>query len=294
MMADRRTLLITGATGNQGGATVDELLERQVPVRIRALVRDPTSPKAVALAMNGVELIRGDLDDGDSVRAALAGVDGVLSVQTPLGPDGAAGEERQGKLLGTLAAEAGVRHVVYCSAGGAERGSGVPHFESKHAVERHMSALGLATTVLRPVAFMENFRSFGFRTIMLSMMRTHLRPDQPMQLVSVRDVGWFAAEAFERPDAYVGWEIEIGGDAVTYREAAATLRQSGMGPAVALTLPGPLLRRMPDDFRLMFAWIARSGFRADMPELRRARPGLLTLQAWTASKGARLPRGGRT
>ena len=286
-MHDGRTLLITGATGNQGGATIDALLRSPTPWRIKAFVRDPASPKTAALVARGVEPVQGDLNDAASVRAALAGVHGVLSVQTPMGPDGALGEERQGKALASLAAEAGIRHLVYCSAGGAERDSGVPHFESKRAIERHMSSLGLAATVLRPVAFMENFGTFAFRTVMLSMMRTHLRPEQPMQIVSARDVGWFAAQAFERPDTYVGREIEIGGDAVTYREAAVTLRRAGMGPALSFRLPGPLLRRMPEDFRLMFAWIARAGFRSDVPELRRAYPGLLTLQAWVASAGAR-------
>ncbi|MGU3661545.1 NmrA family NAD(P)-binding protein [Methylobacterium fujisawaense] len=227
------------------------------------------------------------------MRRALARVHGVLSVQTPMGPDGAEGEERQGKALASLLAEAGVRHLVYCSAGGAERDSGVPHFESKRAIERHTSGLGMPSTVLRPAAFMENFGSFAFRTVMLSMMRTYLRPDQAMQLVSVRDVGWFAAEAFERPDAYVGREIELGGDAVTYGEAAATLRRGGKGPTVALTLPGILLRRMPGGFRSMFAWIARAGFRADVPGLRRAHPGLLTLRDWAASAGTAPPLGSR-
>jgi uncharacterized protein YbjT (DUF2867 family) len=286
-MVDGRTLLITGATGNQGGATIDALLASPTPWRIKAFVRDPASPRATALAMRGVELTQGDLGDAASMRRALAGAYGVLSVQTPMGPDGAEGEERQGKLLATLAAEAGIRHLVYCSAGGAERDSGVPHFESKRAIERHTAALGLPATVLRPVAFMENFGTFAFRTVMLSMMRTYLRPNQAMQVVSARDVGWFAVQAFERPGAYVGQEMEIGGDAVTYLQAAATLRQAGMRPATSFKLPGPILRQMPEDFRLMFAWIARAGFQADVPELRRAYPGLRTLQAWAASAGAR-------
>ena len=96
---------------------------------------------------------------------------------------GPEGEERQGKLLASLAAEAGVQHFVYCSAGGVDRHSGVPHFESKHAIEEHIRALGLPATILRPAAFMEMFDGFVFRATMLSMMKTYLAEDQAMQMV---------------------------------------------------------------------------------------------------------------
>lgn len=272
-------LLITGATGNQGGATINELLRRPKRWHIRALVRDPARPTAKALAARGVKLVQGDLNDADSLRAALNGAHGVLSVQTPMGR-GPEGEARQGMQLATLAAEARVRHFVQCSAGGVDRDSGVPHFESKRAIEAHIVTLGLPATVLRPAAFMENFTSFAFRTTMLSMMKTYLADGQAMQLASARDVGWFAAEAFERPDAYIGRAVEIAGDSVTRAEAVRTLRTTGHRPVALFTIPGVLRARLPEDFRLMFQWIAREGFAADVTELRRLHPGLLTLSAW--------------
>lgn len=273
-------LLITGATGNQGGATIDELLRRRGSWRLRALVRNPEAPKAAALAGRGVVLVKGDLDDAGSLRRALAGVHGVLSVQAPMG-QGAGGEERQGKLLATLAAEAGVRHFVQCSAGGVDRHSGVPHFESKRAIEEHIARVGLPATILRPAAFMEMFDGLAFRTTMLSMMKTYLADDQTMQMVSVRDVGWFAAEAFDHPDSYIGCAIEIAGDSITRAQAIAALRRAGKGPIVAFTIPKFLRGKLPEDFRLMFEWIAREGFRGDLPGLRRTHPGLLTLPRWT-------------
>ena len=280
------TILITGATGNQGGATIAELLHRESRWHLRALVRDPLASKAVALAARGVELMRGDLDDAASLRTALAGVHGVLSVQTPMG-HGPAGEERQGKLLATLAAEAGVQHVVYCSANGADRHSGVPHFESKRAIEEHIHALGLPATILRPAAFMEMFASFAFRTTMLSMMKTYLADDQPMQMIAARDIGWFVADAFDHPAEHVGRAIDIAGDSVTRRQAIATLRRAGRGPVVSFVIPAVLGKRLPEDFRLMFEWIAREGFRADVPALRRDHPGMLTLGAWATATADR-------
>jgi len=271
-------ILITGATGQQGGATIREM-RRRGHWQIRALVRDPQAPKAAALARSGVDLAQGDLDHAPSLRAALAGVHGVLSVQSPM-KIGPAGEERQGKLLATLAAESGVRHIVQCSAGGVERRSGVPHFESKGAIEQHIAALGLPATILRPAVFMENFSSLMFRIMMLSMMRTYLAPDQPVQLVSVCDVGWFAAEAFEKSDQFIGRSIELAGDCLTRRAIVPILQHAGLRPTTNFTIPRALRAKLPEDFRLMFEWIAREGFRADVPGLRREHPGLLTLQDW--------------
>ncbi|GBR48086.1 NmrA/HSCARG family protein [Gluconobacter roseus] len=272
-------ILVTGATGHQGGATIAELLRRARPWRLRALVRTPTSSRALALAQQGVQVVQGDLDNEASLRAALKDVYGVLSVQSPM-KIGPAGEERQGKLLATLSAELGVQHFIQCSAGGVDRHSGVPHFESKLAIEQHITVLGLRATILRPAAFMENFSTFVFRTTMLSMMKTYLAADQSMQVVSVRDVGWFAAEAFKKPADYLDRAIELAGDAVTVRDAALTLRHSGKTPVIFFTLPPALRTRLPEDFRLMFEWIARDGFHADIPTLKHIHPTLLSLSDW--------------
>ncbi|WP_332363975.1 MULTISPECIES: NmrA/HSCARG family protein [Asaia] len=275
-------ILITGATGQQGGATIREM-QRRGHWRLRALVRDLKAPKAVALAKHGVELVHGDLEDEHSLRVALDKAEGVLSVQSPM-KIGAAGEERQGKRLASLAKESGVRHFVQCSAGGVERRSDVPHFQSKWAIEQHIASLGLPSTILRPAAFMENFWSLIFRITMLSMMKTYLRPNQAMQLVSVQDVAWFAAEAFEKPDQYLGRIIELAGDSVTARSAASILRDAGIRPSRSFTIPSVMRKRLPEDFRLMFEWIAREGFKADIPALRSEYPSLLTLEDWALQR----------
>lgn len=277
-----RLLLITGATGKQGGAAVRALQASGEPWRLRALARDPGSVAARALAARGVEVVAGDLDDESSLHAATRGAYGVYSVQTPAGR-GAEGEERQGKLLAGVAAAAGVEHFVYSSVGGAERGTGVPHFEAKWRIEEHIRALGLPATILRPAVFMENFGPFSFRTVMLSMMKTYLPESRALQFVAVSDVGEFAARAFNQPGRFIGQAIELAGAVVTRGEAAETLRGAGLRPAVALRLPRPVLGRLPDDFTLMFAWFAREDFRADIPALRLIHPSLLTLRQWAAS-----------
>lgn len=277
-----KLLLITGATGNQGGASARALLKAG-GWRLRALVRDPTSEKAKTLAAQGVELAKGDLDDEASVMAALRGVHGVHSVQSPM-KIGAAGEERQGKLLATAAARTGVKHFVYSSAGGAERSSGVPHFESKWRVEQHIQALGLPATILRPVAFMDNFATFAFRTTMLSMWKTYLQDSQRMQLVAVSDIGWFVARAFAEPEHYIGQAIELAGDSLTRPQTVRMLKRAGRTPALSFRIPQPMLRRMPDEFTIMMAWMARDGFKADIPAVRATHPGMQTFENWAMNR----------
>jgi len=130
MYSHEETILVTGATGQQGGAVTRHLLAGGW--RLRALIRDPDKPAARALAENRVELVQGDLNDRASLHRALKGVYGVFSVQNFWLPDvGAEGEVRQGKNIADAASAAGVQHIVYTSVGAAHRGMGQAHFASK-------------------------------------------------------------------------------------------------------------------------------------------------------------------
>ena len=148
------TIAVFGGTGQQGRSVVDALLSRSA--RVRALVRNPESDRARALADRGVELARIEIGDAASLSAALKGADAFFFMTTPEGHSLAdiEGETRQGLALVDAAVAAAVPHVVYSSVGGAERDSGVPHFESKRRVEEHLQQSGLRATVVRPVAFM--------------------------------------------------------------------------------------------------------------------------------------------
>lgn len=278
-----RLILITGATGKQGGATIRALLASQRPWRLRALVRKPEADAARALAARGVEVVPGDLSDEASLRRAVEGVYGVYSVQTPAG-HGPQGEELQGKLLASIAAEAGVQHFVYSSVGGAERHTGVPHFESKRRIEKHIESLGLPATILRPAVFMDNFEVLSFRIVMLSMMKTYLPKDRSLQFIATTDIGEFAARAFNDPEHYIGQAIELAGDKVNRAQITKILRHKGLRPSIALHLPQLLLRKLPQDFTRMFSWFRREDFKASIPALRASYPGLLTFEQWATSK----------
>src|SRR5436305_2172481 len=154
MAHSEKTILVFGATGQQGGAVASHLLKDGW--KVRALVRNLGSEKAQALGQQGIELVQGDLNQPSSLQEAMKGVYGVFSVQTFMADGGTLAETRQGKAVADAAQEAGVRHLVYSSVGGAERKTGVAHFESKWQIEEHIRTLGLPATILRPVFFMSN------------------------------------------------------------------------------------------------------------------------------------------
>lgn len=280
-MADD-AIVVLGGTGRQGGAVARELLRRGHPVR--AVVRDPA--KARPLAAAGAELVRGDLDDPVSLDAALTGAYGVFSVQTFTGPDGLAGEVRQGRAVADAAARAGVRHLVYSSVAGAERDSGIPHFESKYEVERHIAELGLPATILRPVFFLDNFAEMGPQPADGGgqVLTLALPPDVPLQMIASRDIGAFAADAFEQPETYLGSAVEIAGDELTPTRIAEVFTEVTGEPTTFRSQPVEELRAYSAEMATMFAWFAAAGFRADLPALRRLRPDLTTLADWLRTR----------
>lgn len=150
-----RIILVTGATGRQGGAVYQHLQKKGF--KLRALVRDPDSNQARQLMGHGDKMLRGGFDDTDSLLRAMDGVYGVFSVQPH-----SANEIQQGVAVIEAARRQGVSHFVYSSVGGADEETGIPHFESKIKIEAHLLSSGLQYTIVRPVFFMENwYRGFG-------------------------------------------------------------------------------------------------------------------------------------
>ncbi|MEV4017697.1 NmrA/HSCARG family protein [Nonomuraea angiospora] len=275
---DRPLILITGATGNQGGAVVDALLDHPDQWRVRALTRDPSGAPAKTLAARGVEVVAGDMADKESLKRAMKGAHGVFGVQNSR-TAGLRGEVKQGITLVDAARAAGVEHFVYASVGGAERVRGIPHFDTKWEIEQHLRATGLPATVLRPTTFMDVFTMRG-ASVGLGMMAAALGSRKPLQMIAVPDIGVFAQLAFEQPGTYTGQSLELAGDQLTVQDIAATLKAAGR-PGRYARVPRMLLRAMGKEARMLF-WFGESGYEADIPALRKQHPGLLTLQGWLA------------
>lgn len=279
MTNQARIILVTGATGQQGGATARHLLAKGW--QVRALTRDPNKPAAQALAVQGAEVVGGDLEDRASLDKVLGGVYGVFSVQQfwGIGPEG---EIRQGKNLADAAKAAGVQHFVYSSVGGAERQTGIAHFESKFTIEQYIQAIGLPVTILRPVFFMENFKRFsgpqevdGVLTLTLA-----LRPDKTLQMIAVDDIGALAALAFEKPQQFIGQALEIAGDELTMPQVAEVFSQVTGQPHRFVEMPLDQVRNFDAERAIMFEWFNESGYQANIPAVRAIYPQLMTFETW--------------
>src|SRR5262249_32675066 len=172
------------------------------------------------LTRQGIDVVQGDLEDPASLERALRDVYGVYSVQD-FWAVGAKREVRQGKNLADAAKKARVAHFVYSSVGGAERNSGIDHWESKWEIEKHFGGLVFPATMLGPVAFMENYYVDQVEIgILKGKLIDPIRADKPYQTIATDDIGAFAALAFERPRDFIGLELEIAGSELTNREAA--------------------------------------------------------------------------
>src|SRR3954470_10879052 len=215
-MTNDRTILITGVTGNQGGAVAQAL--QGSGFKLRGLTRKPDSEGAAALARHGVDIVKGDLDDEATLRRALAGAWGVFGVQNAA-EAGVQREEEQGKRLATLAREAGVEHYVYTSVGSAHRHTGVPHFDNKWRIEETVRGLGFPShVILRPVYFMENI--VAPYSLNGNALTAALAPTTKLQMIAVDDIGWFGARAFTHASALNGRELDLAGDRQTMPEGA--------------------------------------------------------------------------
>lgn len=288
-MVEHASVLVFGGTGRQGGAAARHLLAGGW--HVRALVRDTTAAPAVALQQAGAEVVRGDFDDEASMRRAMAGVHGVFSVQTFIGPGGIAAEVRRGRTVAEIAAEVGVAHLVYSSVGGAERDSRVPHFESKWEIEEHIRSLGLRHTILRPVFFMENLAGFGGPVLVddTVVVRQALHPETKLQMVAVDDIGAFVALAFDYPDDFQGTQLELAGDELTGPQIASLFGELAGCRARFEEQPLTEIRAISDDLAAMYEFFNDRGYQADIEKLRTRHPRLQSLRTWATQTGWTLP-----
>ena len=280
-MSDENVVLVTGGTGSQGGATVTHLLAAE-KVRVRVLTRNLESPKAKSLAARGVELVKGDFEDVASLRTALAGVSAAFSVQQWTEKGGPAAEEPNGKRFADAVKASGSPHLVYSSAEGVERKSGLGHYESKWAIEQHIRDLKLPATILRPVGFMDALGVPAMqRGIYLGMFRANWGVSHRVQFVATYDIGWVAARALEDPERYAGRVIPLAGDELNVADIIRTYKTvTGHKPWVA-PIPAFAAKKMvPKEFTDMFRWIREKGFEADISQVRQEYPQLLTFAGW--------------
>jgi uncharacterized protein YbjT (DUF2867 family) len=278
-----KVVVITGATGKQGGATL-RYLAKAGGFKLRAMTRKPDGDAAKALAALGAEVVTGDLDDAASLGRALEGAWGVYAVQNTW-EAGVEKEEEQGVRLAKIAREKGVQRFVYASVGSADRATGIPHFENKLRVEKVIKALGFPSyAIIRPVFFMENLPTPW--NLNGDKLVSSLSPNRKLAMIAADDIGKFGAKAFTDAENLKNVEFDIGGDEITFPEAAA-----GLGPVLGKTLsyqqiPLSVIRENAgEDVAKMLEWFESTGYTVDIPaQEKRFGIHALTFAEWIRSQ----------
>ena len=275
-----KVILVTGATGHQGGAAVRHLREKGFTVR--ALTRDPDQPKARAITGQGVEVVRGDMDDKAVLTRALDEANGVFSVQNPY-EAGVEGEIRQGLSVADAAKRSRISHFIYSSVASADKKTGIPHFDSKFRIEEHIRGTGMNFTIVRPVFFMENW--LGMREMIENgTLSLPLDPATRLQMIAVDDIGGVVAATFERPGKWQGRTCELAGDEMSMTELTqAFTLVTGREVRYVQTPWDEFGQRAGKETSTMYRWFQETGYHVDIGAVRQEYPGLTTFAKWLNS-----------
>ncbi len=206
-------ILVTGSTGKVGGNLVDALKTKGAP--FKALARSDASARA--LEARGVAVVRGDLTDAASLKAALRGVEKLFLLSSTSHFDGV-------EIPAIEAAKAsGVRQVVKLSAMGA-RADGVSPLLRAHArIERALEESGLAFTILRPSFFMQNWVAFYSQSIKAGQPVYVNAGDARLGWTDTRDIADVAAAALTEP-GHEGLVYELTGpESLSHGDATGRL-----------------------------------------------------------------------
>jgi uncharacterized protein YbjT (DUF2867 family) len=285
MLADKSLhILVTGATGHQGGSVLRHLKARGH--RLRALVRDKNRPAAKALQGLGVEVFQGSFEDSTAIEQAAQYVDAAFLMSTAF-EKGADGERAQGIAAIDTFRAADVPYVVYSSVASASQHTGIPHFESKFAVELHLRSSGIPFAIVGPTAFMENTISpFSLPGLRQGQLGFGLPPEKPLQMIALEDLGAFDTFVLENPTKFRGQRVEIASDELTGLQQAAILSKHTGRPIQFREIPLDVLRQRSEDMARMSDWLRHHGYTVDIEGLRREYPnvGWRRFEEWAAEQ----------
>ena len=263
-----QTVLVVGATGNQGGVTIDHLLAAGREFAVRGLTRTPDSEAARALGERGVNIRRGDLNDKERLRSAVDGVDAVVIV-TNIWTAGFDGAVRHGRNIADVAAEAGVSHIVFSGAGYHDRDLGIAALEPAGQIEQYIRSLDVPATFLRPVWFMHNLEP-TFEDILDGTLALPVGEDVTLQMLAVDDVGRTIARILADPDEFVGESFDLAGDEHTLPEMARIISEVTGANVQPFSVPIENAREeMGEEMAELFQWFNDEGYAVDIERLER-------------------------
>jgi len=235
------------------------------------------------LANAGATLVAASLEDTAAIMKALEGATSLFAMTTPFG--GTDAETRQG-IAATDAAKAAGVHLVFTSVGSANRQTGIPHFDSKYEVEKHIAKIGVRATILAPVAFMENLY-FIREQLAKGIYASALPATRSLAQVAVADIGAVAVRVLEDAGRFTGKRFDLASDELTGNDVVAILSRVAGRPFAYYQVPLDVIRqRMGEDAVRMYEWFDRVGFAVDRVALRREFPDVAfhDFESWAKTR----------
>jgi len=275
----KKKILVSGATGQQGGAVVQTLLHDGH--QVIGMTRNVESSKAKRLIEQGVEMLTVDFTDKDSLVKIMKNVDTVFAMTTPF-EAGLEAEIIQGVTMANAAEEARVGHFIFNSVSDADKETGIPHFDSKYKVEKHLATLDLNYTIIAPVYFMENLLMPHVLDAIKNqgVLKMAMPENVPLQQISVEDIGKFIGLAVNEREKMFGKRMNIAGDELNGDDAAKIISEL-LGKEIRYEGISPdFLRIQSEDIAIMFDWFIDTGYTADLKWSKVH--GLLSFKEWAA------------
>lgn len=293
---ERKKIAVCGATGLQGGSVIRGLLKGS-GWSITGLSRSPDSPSAQALKDLDVDVVKADLEDKASLIEAFKDVENVFGVTQPWSSDyrkcNPEIEIKQGRNIVDACLETGVTHLVLSTSAHMEGGrTGIPHVDSKLDVEEYAQKKGIPCTFLQPVQFMDNLGRSYF-PVKKGAVRGFVDGDAKVPYIATRDIGVFAAAAFENPEKFIGRQITLVGDFISGLELCETLAKIKKVKSYKYkTIPKILMRLFAREFytmRIAFEDFGRPPYSPEIfdaiEDCRKMHPDLLSFEKYLITYG---------
>jgi len=279
-MQTLKKIFVTGATGNQGGAVVRNLLSKGI--YIKALVRNPTAAAAKNIAHEHVEIIKGDLNNPETYKEHLQETDGVFC--NLVFKYGVNKEIKQGFDLINLSKENHIKHFVYSSVIGCDLNTGLPHWESKFKIENHLKESGMDYTIIRPSSLYENLLIPQVKSgIMKGKLVMPVHKNKVQQFICSEDIGKTVAAIFSDTGKYSGKTITLAAEQMDGEQLAKVFSKALNREMKFQQLPMFIVwLAMGKNLGKMFRWINNNDavFVKDIPSLRNEFPGMTSMEEW--------------
>ena len=307
-MADKKIIAVTGATGSQGGGLVRAILaDPSGGFAARAITRDPNKDKARALASKGAEVVKGDLDDVESLKRAFAGAHGVYAVTNFWEHFSGEKEKQQAKNIAEAARAAGVKHVIWSTLEDTRKLMSpddkrmpilqqkyrVPHFDAKAEADAHFN--GLPVTYLVTSFYWDNLYLFGLapkKDEQGAYSWTFPMGTAKLPGIAAEDIGKAAYGIFKAGQQYIGKRVGIAGESLSFQEMSQKLEKGlGISPVKFNAVDADVFRGFgfpgADEYGNMFQVYRDfekevNGARS-IEETRKLNPQLQTFDQWLAA-----------